>query len=70
LISQFNLKKLFGKATEKIIGLDVAQFFDELPHKSRLGYYESFQKFFDRLIWTYLNWKPQICESETTDGQN
>jgi DNA polymerase III delta prime subunit len=69
LISQFNLKKLFGKATEKIIGLDVAQFFDELPHKSRLGYYESFQMFFDRLIWTYLNWKPQICESETTDDR-
>jgi formylglycine-generating enzyme required for sulfatase activity len=68
LIAQFNVRKFIGKTAEKLIRIDVAQFFDDLPHRSRLGFYESFQKFFDRLIWTYLNWELQVCAAEETDG--
>ncbi len=67
LIARFNLKKLIGELTQKIGTIDVTQFFDELPHKKRLGFYDSFQEFFRRLIWTYLNWRPQQCPEETPD---
>lgn len=67
LIARFNLKKLIGELTKKIGSVDVTQFFDELPHKKRLGFYDSFQEFFKRLIWTYLNWQPQQCPEETPD---
>ena len=39
-------------------------------HKKRLGFYDSFQDFMDRLIWTYLNWRPQMNAVEITDDRN
>ena len=35
LIERFNVGKFIGKAAEKLTGIDVSQFFDDLPHKGR-----------------------------------
>jgi len=69
LIERFNVSKFVGELTKKIARVDITEFFDSLPHKERLGFYESFQNFFDRLIWTYLNWRPQTSEAEKTDDK-
>lgn len=69
LIERFNVSKFVGELTKKIARLDITEFFDSLPHKERLGFYESFQNFFDRLIWTYLNWRPQSSQTEKTDDK-
>jgi formylglycine-generating enzyme required for sulfatase activity len=70
LVARFSLTKLIGEFSKKIVDIDVTQFFDELKHKKHLGFYDSFQEFFDRLIWTYLNWRPQMDASEITDDRN
>jgi formylglycine-generating enzyme required for sulfatase activity len=69
LIARFNVKKFVGSIAKTLTTIDVSGFFDALPHKERLGFYDSFQAFFDRLVWTYLNWRPQICASEEPDDE-
>ena len=69
LIERFNVSKFFGELTKKIAKVDITEFFDTLPHKERLGFYENFQNFFDQLIWTYLNWRPQTSQAEKTDDK-
>jgi iron(II)-dependent oxidoreductase len=69
LIERFNVSRFFGELTKKIVKVDITEFFETLPHKERLGFYDSFQSFFDQLIWTYLNWRPQVCADEKTDDR-
>ncbi len=59
--------KAFSAFAEKITKVDVTEFFQTLPHKEKLGFYDTFSDFFQRLIWTYLNWRPQINRSEKPD---
>jgi gamma-glutamyl hercynylcysteine S-oxide synthase len=64
LIKSFNLLKGIGKNTKKTADIDISEFFTELAYKKKLGFYDTFQEFFDRLLWDYLNWRPKICISE------
>ncbi len=52
-----------------VSGIDVNEFFRKLEYKDKLGFYDTFQEFFDDLIWTYLNWRPQIKKSERPDDK-
>lgn len=68
-IGRFEKLKAFGKITEDVSGVDVSELFSELPHKDRLGFYDTFQDFFDRLLWNYLNWRPKFKEDEKSDDK-
>ncbi len=61
--------KVFSAFVEKITKVDITEFFQALPHKDKLGFYDTFSDFFQRLIWTYLNWRPQINTTERTDDK-
>ncbi len=61
--------KVFSAFVEKITKVDITEFFQALPHKDKLGFYDTFSDFFQRLIWTYLNWRPQLSTTEKTDDK-
>ena len=52
LTKRLDKSKIFGKLTELFTGVDVTEFFSELEYKEKLGFYDTFQKFFDDLVWT------------------
>ncbi|MCP4104863.1 MAG: SUMF1/EgtB/PvdO family nonheme iron enzyme [Desulfobacteraceae bacterium] len=66
LISKMNMTKILGKLTT---GTDVSGFFLQPEYKKKIGFYDTFQEFFDKLLWTYLNWRPKIKEAENTDDR-
>jgi hypothetical protein len=49
--------------------VDVSEFFSELAFKEKLGTIETFQKFFDDLIWTFLNWRFKLSGQEKPDDK-
>jgi formylglycine-generating enzyme required for sulfatase activity len=59
------------KIAEHFIGTDVFSFMKEMEYKEKLGFYDTFQEFFDRLLWIYLNNRPKNNNDEQvndTDG--
>jgi len=71
LTKKLNMGKVAGAVTKLISGgqVDISEFFSELEYKEKLGFYDTFQKFFDDLLWTYLKWRPKICTDETIDEE-
>lgn len=67
LTKRLDKSKIFGKLAELFTGVDVTEFFTELKYKEKLGFYDTFEKFFDDLVWTYINWCPQITKAEKPD---
>ena len=67
LVKRVTPLKAFSKFAELLTGVDITEMFQELPHKARLGFFDTFGDFFRRLIWTYLNWRPKVCDSEEID---
>ncbi len=66
-IGKFNILKSLGKITENVGGIDISELFTELKYKEKLGFYDTFQDFFDRALWTYLNWRPKFSDTEQPD---
>ncbi len=71
LTKGLNKLKFFDKLVQLVTagGISVNDFFSELEYKDKLGFYDTFQKFFDDLIWTYLSWRPQKNCFETYDDR-
>ncbi len=67
LVKKIKPSKLFGKLTELSTGLEITEFFSELEYKEKLGFYDTFQDFFDRLLWDYLAWYPKVHQSQKPD---
>lgn len=69
LIKSFNIMKGIGKITKKTTDIDISELFSELAYKKKLGFYDTFHDFFDRLLWDYLNWRPKICTTEEVNDK-
>jgi predicted KAP-like P-loop ATPase len=69
LASELKPSKVIGSVTKLLTGQDITEFFGELEYKEKLGFYDTFQEFFDRLLWTYLRWRPKRSHAEQTDDQ-
>jgi formylglycine-generating enzyme required for sulfatase activity len=55
-------------AFAKLAGADITELFADLKYKEKLGFYDTFQDFFERLLWDYLKWRPKMtCAEETKD---
>ncbi len=67
LVSSLNPGKALRALIKNITAADVSGFFQEMDYKQKLGFYDEFEAFFKRLIWTYLSGRPQIQSSETYD---
>ena len=71
VINRVDISKGVVKVLEKFIRLDVSDFISEPQYKAKLGFYDTFQEFFDRLLWTYTNLQPEFRspKKETLDDQ-
>jgi len=66
LTKMLNKLQLVGELSKTLSGgsIDISAVFAELPHKEKLGFYDTFQNAFDDLIWTYLQWRPKKTTQE------
>ncbi len=69
LVKKFDTLKFIGKFTELFSGVDVSEFFSKLKYREKLGFFDTFQDFFDRLLWDYLNWRPKKSTGEKPDDK-
>ena len=69
LIKRFKPFKIMGKAMDTLTGFDPVELVGELAHKQKLGFYDTFQEFFDRLIWSYTRMRPKVDANEAPDDQ-
>jgi iron(II)-dependent oxidoreductase len=69
LTKKLDKSKITSGLIKLLSGIDINEFFSELDYKDKLGFYDTFQKFFDELIWTYLNWSPQLKGCEEPDDR-
>ena len=60
-------KNFIKEFSEKLLGGDITTLFKELEHKTKLGFYTIFDRYFDDILWTYLNNSPKIKSSDKTD---
>ncbi len=67
LIEKTKPFKALGNLAKSITGIDLPEVFSELEYKSKLGFYITFQEFFDRLLWAYTNLRPKWTSSEEPD---
>ena len=67
LASGLNHSKIIDRITKLGSGVGVSDLFTGLEYKAKLGFYDTFQEFFDKVLWTYLNWRPQLHQAEKTD---
>lgn len=56
LAEQFNVKALFDDVIKGVTGgtIDPEKWFSSLEYKSKLGFYPVFDRFFERLLWSYV----------------
>ncbi len=54
LIKGFDKLKGIGTITKLLSGVDISEMFAELGYKEKLGFYDTFQEFFDSLLCTYI----------------
>jgi len=66
---QTNVSKAVLKLAQKFIKLDFSEFIRELPHQSKLSFYDTFSEFFDRLVWTYTRLRPKFSSTEDPDDK-
>ena len=67
VISSLKPGKTLAELLKKVTAADVSGFFQEVGYRKKLGFYDEFEAFFKRLIWTYLSWRPQNNTFEAYD---
>jgi iron(II)-dependent oxidoreductase len=63
-ITSVDVKKGLGKITKEFLGMDVTDFIRQPDYRKKLGYYDTFDEFFERLIWTYTRMRPKWTSAE------
>ncbi len=69
LTKRLDYSKVVGNISKIVTGTDITEIFSELEYKDKLGFYETFQKYFDDLLWTYLSWRAKVTDSEKPDDK-
>jgi len=69
LVKQYKPSKVIEKLTD-LTGFNITELFAGLEYKDKLGFYDTFQDFFDRLIWDYLNWRPKNSKGQLIDDRD
>jgi iron(II)-dependent oxidoreductase len=56
LAERFNMTQPFQDMVKALTGgtVDIGTWFSSLEYKAKLGFYDVFQRFFDRLLWAYV----------------
>lgn len=69
LTKRIDKSKIFTSVSQLASGADISEFFSDLVYKEKLGFYDTFQKFFTDLVWTFLYWRFKLTEEEKPDDK-
>jgi gamma-glutamyl hercynylcysteine S-oxide synthase len=64
---RLKVAKGVGELLKTFLGVDVSSFIADPAYRSKLGFYDTFQEFFTRLVWNYTRLRPQFDSSEEPD---
>ncbi len=59
-MSKLDAAKGLGNLVSQLMNVDVSEIFSDKQYRKKIGFYEAFQDFFDRLLWNYLKLRPEI----------
>lgn len=65
--TRLTVGKGVGALLKKFLDVDVNSFIADPAYRSKLGFYDTFQDFFTRIVWTYTRLRPQFDSSEEPD---
>lgn len=69
LTKRIDKSRIFTSMTQLAAGADISEFFSDMVNKEKLGFYDTFQKFFNDLVWTFLYWRFKLTEEEKPDDK-
>ncbi len=67
LVTSLKPFKALSNTAKAVTGIDLADYLAELKYKAKLGFYPTFQDFFERLLWTYTRIRPKLTGNEEPD---
>jgi formylglycine-generating enzyme required for sulfatase activity len=67
LVQKLSPSKVVSRLSKLATRHDVTELFAGMDYRKKLGFYEGFHEFFDRLIWDYLQWRPKLNRLEQPD---
>ena len=69
VLSRLDLPKALGAMLKAFMGFDVNDFMKQPEYRDKLGFYDTFQEFFQRLVWTFTRLRPQFDSQEDPDDR-
>jgi KAP family P-loop domain len=69
LTRRFDKSKIYDSISKLVTGVDITEFFSALEFRQELHRFETFQRFFDDLVWTFLNWRFKLTSQEKPDDR-
>jgi gamma-glutamyl hercynylcysteine S-oxide synthase len=66
---RFDKSAIYASISKLVTGVDISEFFSGLTFRKELGHFETFQRFFDDLVWTFLNWRFKLADKEKPDDR-
>lgn len=66
---RFDKSSIFASISKLATGVDISDFFSGPAFREELGFSETFQRFFDDLVWTFLNWRFKLTGQEKPDDR-
>ena len=67
IAKRIDKSNLFPSVSKLGAGADISEFFSDMAYKENLGFYDTFQKYFNDLVWTFLNWRFKTTQEEKPD---
>jgi len=69
LTRRFDKSSIFATISKLASGVDISDFFSGPAFSDELGFSETFQRFFDDLVWTFLSWRFKFGGQEKPDDR-
>ncbi|MEJ2660190.1 MAG: P-loop NTPase fold protein [Desulfobacteraceae bacterium] len=66
---RFDKSSIFRTISKLASGVDISDFFSRSTFSRDLGFSETFQRFFDDLVWTFLSWRFKLTGQEKPDDR-
>jgi hypothetical protein len=69
IAKRIDQSNIFSSISKLGAGMDISEFFSDMAYKENLGAYDTFQKYFTDLVWTFLYWRFKTAREEKRDDK-
>jgi gamma-glutamyl hercynylcysteine S-oxide synthase len=66
---RFDKSSIYASISKLATSVDISDFFSGPAFREELGFSETFQRFFDDLVWTFINWRFKLTGQEKPDDR-